>query len=148
MCCKCTAQGKQPDTWFCHLAMSVAQHHHYQLIVRLAACAHPRHVHLLLIWHMSRGGGQTWHANSLRSYAACCSASAVMPLNPDSLLPTLPLWQVQHQLSLPALCSCGHRTSPLDPMYPTRCCSNCPLHHNQEGWRRLVLGLGLMEAGG
>jgi hypothetical protein len=42
---------------------------------------------------------------------------------------------------LPALCSCGHGTSVLDPSYPRHCCSNCPLRGNITAYEQLLTGL-------
>lgn len=39
---------------------------------------------------------------------------------------------------LPALCACGHSTSPLDPRYPSRCAANCQLYSNKAAYERLL----------
>jgi hypothetical protein len=58
-------------------------------------------------------------------------------------LVVLLLQVAKRRLVLPALCSCGHGTSVLDPGYTRHCCSNCPLRQQGGGaaYEQLLAGL-------
>jgi hypothetical protein len=79
----------------------------------------------------------TCHLPQENTFDDLCSDTLHYPPCPLSCVTQV----AKGRLVLPALCSCRHGTSPLDPSYPQNCCSNCPLRGNAVAYEQLLTGM-------